>query len=237
MLNCKVFKSPEFGDIRTMIDGAGAPLFIASDIAAVLFESKSHNAFLYQCKHTVKVPHPSISKKEVYAIDPIEVSRLCVKSKKTKSLDFHDWIFEKVIPELKNEPVEEDITEEQKEQNWQEQERNKQNLSDAELILSIAKQNVSTEKRILSLERNVENLLSQFGYAKDIDQYYSTIAGYIQRFNLPVMVNQYAHYGARAADICRRRGIKISKISDLRYGTINVYPNFILQELFKKSFK
>ena len=164
------------------------------------------------------------------------------KSKSQFVIDFHDWIYDEVLPELKGTPfddkeaVKTQVQEDQNDSDGQEQVRNNEELSEAELILKLAKMNLSNEKRIVALEKHVELAIDRFSFSKDIDQYYSTIAGYIQRFSLPILVSQYASYGSRAHDLCKRRGVVISKLSDVRYGTINLYPNYILQELFKDFF-
>lgn len=242
MLNCRIFTSPKFGEIRTTKDGAGTPLFIARDIAKVLFPSGTDRVINQYCKHVVQVPNPTYPKRKIYAIGLPDVSRMTVKSKSQFVVDFHDWIYDEVLPELRGtsfddkEAVKTQGQEDKNDSDGQEQVRNNEELSEAELILKLAKMNLSNEKRIVALEKHVELAIDRFSFSKDIDQYYSTIAGYIQRFSLPILVSQYASYGSRAHDLCKRRGVDISKISDVRYGTINLYPNYILQELFKDFF-
>lgn len=241
MLNCRIFTSPKFGEIRTTKDGDGTPLFIARDIAKVLFQSGTDRVINQYCKHVVQVPNPTCPKRKIYAIGLPDVSRMTVKSKSQFTVDFHDWIYDEVLPELRSTSFDdkEAIRHKQEDQNdsdRQEQKRNNENTSEAELVLKLAQMNLNNEKRIVALEKHVEEAINRFSFSKDIDQYYSTIAGYIQRFKLPVLVSQYASYGSRAHDICKRRGVEVSKISDVRYGTINLYPNYILQELFKDYF-
>ena len=242
MLNCRIFTSPKFGEIRTTKDGDGTPLFIARDIAKVLFQSGTDRVINQYCKHVVQVPNPTCPKRKIYAIGLPDVSRMTVKSKSQFTVDFHDWIYDEVLPELRstsfvesktNQP---DSNNDKKDMDGQEQVRNDKKISESELILKLAQMNLDNEKRIIALEKHVEEAIDCFSYSKDIDQYYSTIAGYIQRFKLPILVNQYASYGSRAQSICKRRGVEISKLSDVRYGTINLYPNYILQELFKDYF-
>lgn len=242
MINCRIFTSPKFGEIRTTKDGAGTPLFIARDIAKVLFPSGADRVINQYCNHVVQVPNPAYPKRKIYAIGLPDVSRMTVKSKSQFTIDFHDWIYDEVLPELRSTSF--DVSDEssradhneQNDNTGQEQIRNNEDRSEAELILKLAQMNLDNEKRIVALEKHVEEAIDRFSYSKDIDQYYSTIAGYIQRFKLPILVSQYASYGSRAHDICKRRGVEISKISDVRYGTINLYPNYILQELFKDYF-
>lgn len=242
MLNCRIFTSPKFGEIRITKDDAGHNLFVAKDVAFVMFGTRGPKVLPECCKHLVQVSHPQIKNRKIFAIDLPDVSRLIAKSKKSYKIEFHDWIYDEVLPKLgstssdENGAKQTEETKEQEETTGQEQVRNNEEMSEAELILKLAKMNLSNEKRIVALEKQVEEALDRFTFSKDIDQYYSTIAGYIQRFNLPILVNQYASYGSRAHDICKRRGVKISKISDVRYGTINLYPNYILQELFKDYF-
>ena len=135
MLNCRIFTSPKFGEIRTTNDGAGTPLFIARDIAKVLFPSGADRVISQYCKHVVQVPNPSCPKRKIYAIGLPDVSRMTVKSKSQFVIDFHDWIYDEVLPELRGtsfddkESVKTQEQEEQNDSDVQEQVRNNEELS------------------------------------------------------------------------------------------------------------
>lgn len=240
-MNFRTFNNPDNGDVRVFVGSDGIPLFVGKDIAAAVGFTNTSNAISKYCKHAKLAKELCEKAQKMRLISTSDIGRLVFRSRSKNAIGFYDWIYEVVIPKLDGTTsVVEDIKEKKedasKQKNgWQEQTRNKEQVSQAELIMRLAKANLDNERRIVVLEKNVEEVLNVYDYSKNIDQY-STIAGYIRRFNLPILVSQYSQYGLRATDICKRRGVIVSKISDVRYGTINLYPNFILQELFKDYF-
>lgn len=107
-------------------------------------------------------------------------------------------------------------------------------MSQAELIFQLAKTNVeqenrlkSTEMRLSVLEEEVKKLSK-----KAVGEYgCSTMSAYVQRYKLPIYVSDIAKLGKDATRLCRKRGYPVSKVNIERFGTVNVYPDFILQEL------
>lgn len=41
--------------------------------------------------------------------------------------------------------------------------------------------------------------------------------------------------GRKASSICKKRNIEITKINDVRWGKVNVFPDEILDEVFAKE--
>lgn len=113
-------------------------------------------------------------------------------------------------------------------------------MSQAELILQLAKTNVeqenrlkSTELRLSALEEEMKKLSS-----KTIGEYgCSTMSAYVQRYKLPIYVSDIAKLGKDATRLCRKRGYPVNKVNVERFGTVNVYPDFILQELLNDYIK
>lgn len=107
-------------------------------------------------------------------------------------------------------------------------------MSQAELIFQLDKTNVEQEKRIKSTELRLGALedevkkLSQ----KAIGEYgCSTMSAYVQRHKLPIYVSDISKLGNDATRLCRKRGYPVNKVNIDRFGVVNVYPDFILQEL------
>lgn len=62
----------------------------------------------------------------------------------------------------------------------------------------------------------------------------STIVAYVTRNNIKLEVTKYGAMGRKATSICKKRGIEITKINDIRWGMVSVYPDSVLDEVFNK---
>lgn len=58
-----------------------------------------------------------------------------------------------------------------------------------------------------------------------------TVLGYGRRKGLELSLPQAQQYGRQASALCRQRNIVPEKVSDLRYGLVNTYPESILDEI------
>lgn len=76
-------------------------MFIAKDVAKALFATDADRVFNQYCKHVVQVPNTVYPKRKINAIGISDVGRLSIKSKSQFSIDFHDWIYEEVLPTLR----------------------------------------------------------------------------------------------------------------------------------------
>lgn len=107
-------------------------------------------------------------------------------------------------------------------------------MSQAELIFQLAKTNVEQENRLKMLEEKqkiLEESIKKLS-SKAVGEYgCSTMSAYVQRYKLPIYVSDIAKLGKDATRLCRKRGYPVSKVNVERFGTVNVYPDFILQEL------
>ena len=107
-------------------------------------------------------------------------------------------------------------------------------MSQAELIFQLAKTNVEQEKRLKSTELRLSVLEEEMKKlsSKCIGNYgCSTMSAYVQRHKLPIYVSDIAKLGNDATRLCKKRGYPVNKVNIERFGTINVYPDFIIHEL------
>lgn len=107
-------------------------------------------------------------------------------------------------------------------------------MSQAELILQLAKTNVEQEKRLKTTELRLSALEEEIKKlsSKCIGNYgCSTMSSYIQRYKLPIYVSDISKLSNDAARLYRKRGYPVNKVNIERFGAINVYPDFILHEL------
>lgn len=102
-------------------------------------------------------------------------------------------------------------------------------LSSAEMFLQIAQINVQQEKKIAELECKV----SQIEERTKTNLEYSTVVAYCTRNNIPINVQKLGALGRKASSICKKAGIEVSKITDLRWGYVNCYPDHVLRGIGK----
>lgn len=121
---------------------------------------------------------------------------------------------------------------------WEELEKEKRPtlpLSPAELILRQSQLLVDNERKMRELESKQKLLESELAEVKQrttttLDQ--STIVAYVSRNKIKLDVTRYGAMGKKASSICKKRGIEITKINDVRWGLVSVYPDKILDEVF-----
>lgn len=108
-------------------------------------------------------------------------------------------------------------------------------LSPAELILRQSQLLVDNERKMLELESKQKELERELSEVKQrttttLDQ--STIVAYVSRNKIKLDVTRYGAMGKKASSLCKKRGIEITKINDVRWGLVSVYPDKILDEVF-----
>lgn len=102
MNNIQIFNNPEFGEIRTLVDESGSPLFCGKDVAMALGYSNPRDALNRHCKGVVKRDAPSASGiQEMSFIPESDVYRLIFGSKLPNAEKFTDWVTEEVLPTIR----------------------------------------------------------------------------------------------------------------------------------------
>lgn len=104
MNELKIFNNPDFGEIRIITED-GKTLFCAYDIATQLGYSNPRKAVADHCRCVTKrdVPHPqSFAKKiEMNFINEADLYRLIVASTLPSAEKFEMWVFEEVLPSIR----------------------------------------------------------------------------------------------------------------------------------------
>ena len=101
MEEVKIFKSNDFGEVRT-IKEEDKVLFCGSDIAKGLGYVIPHKAINTHCKGVLKRNiHTSGGEQEMLFIPEGDVYRLIIKSKLPLAEKFEKWIFEEVLPTIR----------------------------------------------------------------------------------------------------------------------------------------
>lgn len=100
----EVFRSAEFGVVRTIGTTDGKVLFCGADIAKALGYSNARDALLRHCKEKGVVKHDTLTKggiQELTYIDEGNVYRLITHSKLPNAERFEAWVFDEVLPEIR----------------------------------------------------------------------------------------------------------------------------------------
>lgn len=104
MNDLKIFENAEFGQIRT-VEVEGKIYFVASDVAKALGYEKPVNAVAMHCRYTLKqgIPHPQNPEKqiEVNVIPEGDMYRLITHSKLESAEQFESWVFDEVLPSIR----------------------------------------------------------------------------------------------------------------------------------------
>ena len=215
----KNFNNPTFGDVRTIITEDGNLLFVASDVAKALGYAVPQKAVIDHCKHCSKMEHPSNKGTYINLITESDVYRLTMKSKFPNAEQFQDWVCEEVLPSIR------------KTGSYSAG----QQLSPSELILRLAQMNVENERKMKELSDNQQRLESEIEEIRQrtiTDLHKSTIVAYVSRNNIKLDVKRYGAMGRKASSICKKKGIPVTKINDIRWGKVSVFPDEVLDEVF-----
>lgn len=97
----QIFDNQQFGKIRT-VTIEGKTYFVASDVAKALGYAIPHKAVQTHCKGVLKWNIPTKSgNQDVLAITEGDLYRLVVKSKLPSAEQFECWIFDEVLPTIR----------------------------------------------------------------------------------------------------------------------------------------
>ena len=215
----KNFNNPTFGDVRTIITEDGNLLFVASDVAKALGYAVPQKAVIDHCKHCSKMEHPSNKGTYINLITESDVYRLTMKSKLPNAEQFQDWVCEEVLPSIR------------KTGSYSAG----QQLSPSELILKLAQINVENERKMKAIEAKqatIEREIEEIKQRTVTDLHRSTIVAYVSRYNIKLDVKYYGAMGRKASSICKKKGIPVTKINDIRWGKVSVFPDEVLDEVF-----
>ena len=98
----RIFDNPAFGQVRTMFQANGEPLFCAVDIARALGYANPNKAVRDHCKGVNEIVIPSNGgPQRTKFIQEKEVYRLIMRSNQQAAEQFQDWICGEVIPAIR----------------------------------------------------------------------------------------------------------------------------------------
>ena len=97
----QIFQNEEFGSVRT-VDIDGKTYFVANDVAIALGYKRPADAVTAHCKGSVKHRYlTNGGEQEVKVIPEGDIYRLIIKSQLPQADKFERWIFDEVIPSIR----------------------------------------------------------------------------------------------------------------------------------------
>ena len=105
MNDLQIFKSDQFGEIRTVEDENGKVLFCGSDVAKALGYVNTKDALARHCRDDGVVFHDLIDsmgrEQQAKFINESNVYRLITHSKLPAAQQFESWVFDEVLPTIR----------------------------------------------------------------------------------------------------------------------------------------
>ena len=145
--------------------------------------------------------------------------KVIMRSDKPQAEPFQDWVCGEVLPSIR------------KTGSYSAG----QQLSPSELILKLAQINVENERKMKAIEEKqatIEREIEEIKQRTVTDLHRSTIVAYVSRYNIKLDVKYYGAMGRKASSICKKKGIPVTKINDIRWGKVSVFPDEVLDEVF-----
>lgn len=220
-------------DIRVSKDENGDPWFIANDVCKALEIQSPRDAVskLDPDQRGTILTDSLGGMQTTSTISESGLYSLIMSSRKPAARAFRRWVTSEVLPSLRKTG-----------------EYSTQGLTIPELILKSAQQLVEHDKRLGDLESRVtaqeQKLLAAtngnspnnaISKGRSINgRVYYTIMGYISAYGgQPIDITTAQELGRKAVYRCTAQRLKIEKTHDDRYGTVNMYPETVLQELIQ----
>ncbi len=115
---------------------------------------------------------------------------------------------------------------------WEQLETEKQRpLSQLEILAQSAQFLLEQEYKMKQLENEVSELRQR----TTVDLKRSTVVAYVNRNNISLDVKRFGAIGNKCSRLCKKRSIEPSKVNDPRWGSVKVYPDEILDEVFESE--
>lgn len=119
-------------------------------------------------------------------------------------------------------------------------------LSASEIMLMQAQMLVESEKRMNKLEKKIQSLqghqnrmdstLERMEERTGVLAYWTTVAGYAIRHKVDMSLQRAMEIGKKCTKIATEYKYTVEKVRDVRFGTVNAYPDWILARVFTEYY-
>ena len=215
MSNLTVFNNEEFGEIRTVQINEDV-WFVGKDVAQALGYSDTRKAVVMHVDEDDKTNCPITDslgrEQDTTVINESGVYALVFGSKLESAKKFKHWITSEVLPQIRKTGS------------------YAMAKSPTELIVLMAQELDKQAKEVEEVKADMKRLEAKI---TTIPSEYYTIAGYANLKGKKIDVTRANQLGRYAANLSRKYGYDIGRVSDPRYGAVNSYHMDVLRDVFR----
>lgn len=215
MNELQIFNSDEFGEIRT-VQIKDDVWFVGKDVAQALGYADTRKAVVMHVDEDDKTNCPITDslgrEQDTTVINESGVYALVFGSKLESAKKFKHWITSEVLPQIRKTGS------------------YAMAKSPTELIVLMAQELDKQAKAVEEVKADMKRLEAKI---TTIPSEYYTIAGYANLKGKKIDVTRANQLGRYAANLSRKYGYDIGRVSDPRYGSVNSYHMDVLRDVFR----
>lgn len=214
MNELQIFNSDEFGEIRT-VEIDGEPWFVGKDIAIALGYTNPQKAVRDHVDDEDRGENEMDTpggRQILTVINESGVYALVFGSKLESAKRFKHWITSEVLPQIRKTGS------------------YAMAKSPTELMVLMAQELDKQAKAVEEVKTDMKRLEAKI---TTIPNEYYTIAGYANLKGKKIDVTRANQLGRYAANLSRKYGYDIGRVSDPRYGSVNSYHMDVLRDVFR----
>ena len=223
MNDIQIFNNPNFGEIRTVINENGEPMFCLVDVCAAL--ELTPKGVKQRLGDEVISNYPIIDtlgrEQQALFVNEDGLYDTVLESRKPKAREFRKWVTSEVLPSIRKtgQYATKPLTPAQ------------QLLANAQMLVEIEQRQMAQERRQIEVENKVALIEDRIR-----DNGYMAVAGFANVYKVKLSDTMKKKLGKLASSWCRRMGVLPEKIKHERWGFVNTYPMQALREVFKATF-
>ena len=223
----EIFNYNNLGSVRVQMDNQGNPWFCLLDVCNILNLTTPSRVAERLFGDGVSLTHDVDSlgrRQDLMFINEPNLYKLIMASRKPEAEAFQRWVCYDVIPSIR------------KTGNYNSQ----NNLTFKDFMFKLAgqvDQNVSDIKNLFSItDRNTQciNILNEKVEIIS-NESYLTINAFATFKNVPLTLDLAQRLGQIATRTCNERGIFVAPVKHPVWGSVNMYPLTILDEVFSNN--
>jgi prophage antirepressor-like protein len=215
MSNLTVFNF-ESQEVR-FVGTADKPWWVVTDVCAVL-EIKNPSQAIARLDDDERSMFNIGRQGEAWCVNESGLYSLVLSSRKPQAKRFKKWMTSEVIPSIR------------KTGSYSIQ---PQPMTQIQVLASIAQQMADQEQQLLQQEARLAAVeAEQQRYLTPCGHKY-TVMGFANLHKISISAKQAAAKGKVASRLCRSQGIEVEQVYDPRFGTVGLYPEDALAQVFK----
>ena len=237
----QIFSNDQLGSVRVQMDGQGNPWFCLLDVCNILNLTTPSRVAERLFGDGVSLTHDVDSlgrRQDLMFINEPNLYKLIMASRKPEAEAFQRWICYDVIPSIR------------KTGNYNSQ----NNLTFKDFMFKLAgqvDQNVSDIKNLFTTADRHTQAINNNTQAIDVNtqcinilnekveiisnESYLTINAFVTFKNVPLTLELAQRLGQIATRTCNERGIFVAPVKHPVWGSVNMYPLAILDEVFRNN--